>query len=338
MLKKGFLSSMLVASVLLSGATVVAAASPDVLMVYDDSVRNDFTDYSWAQHSLTQQLVVHSGRTAIEMLPNRDAGLYLYKSRVAFVSHYDTLQLWVNGGTTGGQDLNLVIQAGGVPVATKSFAELLPSGIPANQWAKVELNLAELAIPNGVFDGILIRGTTDGEQSTVYFDDIALFNKASVTPIEAVTNGLTVYDDYLNRPDFVNYSWVDHDVNQTVYTHTGIHAVQVNPNRDLGLYFYKDRVASTSEYTTLRFWINGGSAGGQQMKLVFMAGGVAVAEKQFSELLPNGIPAESWAKVEVSLADLQLPNGLFDGLLIAGATTGTQAPVYVDDMVLLRGE
>ncbi|ARU60854.1 hypothetical protein CBW65_06905 [Tumebacillus avium] len=338
MMKKS-IYSLLVASLFLCGTTVATAASADVLMVYDDSVRNDFTNFSWAQHSLTQQAVVHSGRTAIEMLPDRDSGVYLYKSRVAFVSQYDTLQVWVHGGEVGGQALNLVIQAGGVPVATKSFADLIPGGIPANQWTKVELNLADLEIPNGIFDGILIRGTTDGLQPAVYFDDIALINKASVTPIETVTNGLTVYDDYLNRPDFVNYSWVEHDVNQTAYAHTGIHAVQMTPNRDLGLYFYKDRVASTSEYRTLRFWINGGSTGGQQLKLVLMAGGVSVAEKSFSELLPTGSPAaDTWTKVELNLADLQLPNGLFDGLLIAGTTNGTQPSVYVDDIALLRGE
>ncbi|TCP52203.1 hypothetical protein EV586_11312 [Tumebacillus sp. BK434] len=340
MMKKSMIS-LLTASVLLGGAATATAtaAGPDVLMVYDDSVRPDFYNFSWAQHSLTQHQIVHSGRAAIEMVPNRDNGLYLYKDRVAFVSQYDTLQLWVHGGATGGQALDLVLQAGGMPVAAKSFAELIPGGIPANAWTKVELDLAALELPNGIFDGLLIRGTTDGEQAAVYFDDIALLNKASVTPVEAVANGLTVYDDYLNRPDFVNYSLAEHDVNQTGYVHTGIHALQMTPNRDLGLYLYKDRVASTAEYRTLRFWINGGADGGQQLKLVLLAGGVPVADKQFAELLPTGsLAADSWTKVELNLADLHLPNGLFDGILIAGTTDGVQPAVYLDDMALLRGE
>lgn len=72
------------------------------------------------------------------------------------------------------------------------------------------------------------------------------------------------------------------------------------------------------------------------MKLVILAGGMPVAERSFSDLLPNGIPANDWAQVELSLTDLNLPNGLFDGILIAGTTDGLQAPVYVDDRVLLR--
>lgn len=50
------------------------------------------------------------------------------------------------------------------------------------------------------------------------------------------------------------------------------------------------------------------------------------------------LAADTWSKVELNLADLQLPNGLFDGILIAGTTDGAQPAVYVDDMVLLRGE
>jgi hypothetical protein len=337
MANKKWMAAALALGALLIGSqpTSATAASPSVWMVYDEGLRNDFIDTSWSVHALDHHGVVHSGRSAIEMQPNRDDGLYLYKDRVAFVNQYDTLQFWVNGGSAGGQDLTLTLQTGGVPVAVKSFQDLLPGGIPAGQWAKVELNLAELGIPNGIFDGILIRGNTAGAQPSVYFDDIALYNKASVTPMEPV-NGLTVYDDYLNQPTFIDYSIAGHDVTQSAYAHTGLHAVQMTPDRDRGLYFYKDRVASTANYGALRFWVNGGSAGGQQLKLVILSGGVPVAEKSFADLLPNGIPANDWAQVQLSLTDLNLPYGLFDGLLITGTTDGVQDPVYVDDMVLLN--
>lgn len=317
-----------------TGTTAQASETPKVLMVYDDGIRNDFIDYSLATHNLAQTSIVHSGKQAVEMQPDRDRGLYFYKDRVAYVSDYDTLQFWVNGGSTGGQGMKLVIQTGGVPVVVKPFSELLPNGVPANQWVKVELNLAELAIPNGIFDGILIQGTTDGTQPAIYFDDIALLNKASVTPIPQV-DGLTVFDDYLST-QFVNYSWMEHNVNQVQYVHTGIHAVQMTPDRDKGLYFYKDRVGYTTDYENLQFWVNGGATGGQQLKLVIQAGGLPYYEQNLNDLLPGGIPANQWAKVELPMSALNLPNNIFDGIMLVGTTAGTQPALYLDDVVLTR--
>jgi hypothetical protein len=67
-----------------------------------------------------------------------------------------------------------------------------------------------------------------------------------------------------------------------------------------------------------------------------MAGGQPVAERLLGDLIPGGIPSGGWSKIELMLADLGLPNGLFDGILLAGANAGDQAPIYLDDIALVK--
>ncbi|TBL80580.1 glycoside hydrolase family 44 protein [Paenibacillus thalictri] len=148
-----------------------AAASPAQLIVYDDQLRNSFVDYSWAKHSLSDTSTKHAGTKSIRMTPNNDDGLYLYRDRILSVSDYPVLEMWVSGGKGSGQKLEAVIQTGGQPVASQPLdAALFGTGT----WQKLSIDLGKLNIASGIFDGILIRGTTSGSQKDVYFDDISL--------------------------------------------------------------------------------------------------------------------------------------------------------------------
>lgn len=160
------------------GSTPVAkAAAPEKLTVYDDQLSSAFADYSWANHSLADKTTFHAGTQSIRMKPNNDDALYLYKDRILIVSDYSQLELWVNGGKESGQKLELVIQAGGQSVATQQLDSSL---FGAGTWQKISVDLGKLNVPNGIFDGILIRGTVSGQQPDVYFDDIVLAKGAVV--------------------------------------------------------------------------------------------------------------------------------------------------------------
>ncbi|THF83252.1 glycoside hydrolase family 44 protein [Cohnella fermenti] len=148
-----------------------AVAAPKKLVVYDDRLHSDFTNYSWADHTLSETGIVHEGTSAIRMKPNNDDGLYLYSDRILGTDDYPLLQLWVSGGGASGQRVEIVLQSGGEPVAVQA---LDPSQLRQGQWNEVEIALDDLDLPNGLFDGILIRGTTSGAQPAIYLDDISL--------------------------------------------------------------------------------------------------------------------------------------------------------------------
>ncbi|MFD0676352.1 MULTISPECIES: glycoside hydrolase family 44 protein [unclassified Paenibacillus] len=150
-----------------------AAGSPAKLTVYDDKLNSSFSDYSWANHTLSEAKTVHTGSKSIRMKPNNDDGLYLYKDRIVKVSDYPTLELWLNGGKGSAQKLEVVLQAGGQPVASSPINGSL---FGTETWQKASIDLSKLNIPGGLFDGILIRGTTSGQQPDVYLDDIVLTN------------------------------------------------------------------------------------------------------------------------------------------------------------------
>ncbi|CAG7644427.1 hypothetical protein PAESOLCIP111_04699 [Paenibacillus solanacearum] len=422
-------------SVFPSGFAAKARAedSSAKLVVYDDQLRNGFQDYSWAAVNTRQTKITHSGPYAIQMNPSNHGGLYLYKDRVVQVSDYGMLEFWVHGGSEGGQQLRLVLNAGGQQVAEMSLNQMLPQGKPAaSSWQKATLNLTALNLPYGMFDGILLQDSSGTEQPAIYFDDISLIkdqqvrvSSLSVMPESVTMNqgdssslqaearysdgdlrgvnayaqwsssnpqavtvepggalravgagasvvsatyqgfsdtvsvtvrsadpgpqqppgqeplpevkGIVVYDDKLQSP-FQDYSWAQHDVAHGGTVHTGAKAIQMDPSGEGGLYLYKgDGAVLVKDHDRLEFWIHGGAQGGQQLNLSFNSGGVSVATVSVSDITYGGaIPAGAWARAYVSLPELNLPGGIFDGILIRGATAGSQPPVYIDDVHLLE--
>ncbi|SDE65884.1 Glycoside hydrolase family 44 [Paenibacillus sp. UNCCL117] len=153
-------------------------------------------------------------------------------------------------------------------------------------------------------------------------------------PIEPV-DGIYVYSDSLN-PQFTDYSWATRSMDDRASAHTGESSISFQPSGDAALYLYSDRGITTKDYEKLRLWVNGGESGGQKLRLGFNSGGQTVKDLRLDELVPGGLQAGVWSEVELQLADLELPGGLFDGLLIGGASGGEQGAVRVDDIALVR--
>ncbi|RKN70600.1 glycoside hydrolase family 44 protein [Paenibacillus ginsengarvi] len=420
------LCGMLFASVPLPPQAAYAKATAD-MTVYDDALSEAFANYGWADADLGNSAVVRTGSRSIRLDPDEGQALYLYKDRIMDAKEYESLQLWVNGGASGGQRFRLTLSLGGQAVAEIDSELLLPGGAAKNEWKQVNVPLAKYGV-TGLIDGILIWGT--GAQEPIYIDDIrfaagsggqepqpeeprkataltfedgqlalkagqergvklyAAFEGggskevtasarwsssddtvATVTygvvkglkagsallsaeyeglkaqlpvkvaesepvpPIEPV-DGLSVYDDALSRT-FTDYSWAEHSLEEQVVAHTGSASIRFKLDGEGALYLYSDRILSVNDYDRLSFWIRGSGAGGQSVKLALTAGGQTVAEKTLESWLPAGLPAGEWARVEVKLADLQLPNGIYDGLRFAGGTPNEQGTVYLDDIALL---
>lgn len=143
------------------------------LTVFDDSLRNGFDDWSWALRNLAQTAVVHTGTTAISFEPDAYAGLLFHAAPVPLAT-FDALEFWVNGGTTGGQNVVVSIANGSV-LGQTSVSAALGRPIPANTWTKVTIPFAGLGIgPSASLVDLYFADGSGLNQAAVYLDDVRL--------------------------------------------------------------------------------------------------------------------------------------------------------------------
>lgn len=355
----------LIAALLLSQFAVPASrtfgSQAAELSVYADELAESFYNYSWSGVSLEETETVYEGSRSIRFEANEGQAIYLYKDRVMNAGDYGEFRFWLHGGESGGQSFALAFTLGGHEIVKLASESLLPDGVPAGEWTEVIVPLAD-AGATGLLDGIQIWGS--GAQSPVFIDRMRFTGAAEpgeepggeepggenpggeepggedpggedpgpVEPIEPI-EGVYLYDDRL--ADFVtDYSWGEASLEESEVRRTGTRSIRFTPDGDEALYLYSSQLLTVNDYEKLRFWVHGGETGGQSVTLVLTAGGEAAATLPLENWLPDGVPAGSWAAVEVDLAELQLPARLFDGFRLIGGTPGAQEPIYIDDIAL----
>ncbi|HUA37091.1 MAG TPA: glycoside hydrolase family 44 protein [Candidatus Sulfopaludibacter sp.] len=144
-----------------------------------------------------------------------------------------------------------------------------------------------------------------------------------------------VYDDKLEN-GWQNWSWATVNLANTSPVHSGSDSISVTasntPTNWQALYL-EISAMNSSGFTNLTFWINGGSAGGQQVQGQGLLNGSAQSAVQIGPLTAN-----SWRQVNVSLSALGVANQPnFTGLWLQ-AEGGSLVPTfYVDDITLQSG-
>jgi len=143
--------------------------------------------------------------------------------------------------------------------------------------------------------------------------------------------GETLADGYRN------YSWHDKDFANTEQAHGGSVSIKFDPSGWDGVWLSHDGKFDVEQYYGLRFWIHGGSTGGQKLLVHAYDGDAGIGAVDLNDYLPaDGLPAGQWTEVTVSMADLGLSYGRFDGIIFQAATDRDQGTVYIDDVTLLR--
>lgn len=97
-----------------------------------------------------------------------------------------------------------------------------------------------------------------------------------------------------------------------------------------GLYLHTDVLIAGSAYDTLRFWVHGGSAGGQGVEVK-----LADAALNFGVGVPVSIPANSWVKVDVPISSLGSPAQI-SGVVWQDTTGQSQPTFYLDQVSLVN--
>jgi hypothetical protein len=143
----------------------------------------------------------------------------------------------------------------------------------------------------------------------------------------------TVYAEGL-ASGWADWSW-DTSVNlaSTAAAHSGNLSVAATYTAQYGgLRLHANAALGSASYSAVRFWIHGGTAGGQAIQFK-----VITADDQnwdnFAAVTPQ---AGSWTQVTVALASLGSPPTIAD--LVWQDAGGAQATFYVDDVTLVAAQ
>ncbi|MBI4929002.1 MAG: glycoside hydrolase family 44 protein [Anaerolineae bacterium] len=154
---------------------------------------------------------------------------------------------------------------------------------------------------------------------------IFLTNAAGFEPAQAAGE-LAIYADGL-ASGWADWSWnTAVNLSSTATVKSGTHSLSAQITAAWGaLYLHANPAINLTGYDRLRFWVHGGSAGGQQLRVVANGSG---------DGYPLTLTANQWTQVTLSLADLGSPATLSD--LYWQDATGAVKPVfYLDQIELL---
>jgi alpha-L-arabinofuranosidase len=139
------------------------------LPLYTDNLVNAFQNYSWATNNVANTSPVHSGGYSISVSdgPNYQALSLQYPPGVN-TSPYSSLTFWINGGASGGQQLNVYGTLADSPKTA------YPLKLGTNTWQQITIPLSALGVAGKTnFSGIEIQGISTA-QPVFYVDDIQL--------------------------------------------------------------------------------------------------------------------------------------------------------------------
>jgi hypothetical protein len=180
----GYMKYACLASLLFCWVAVTSSLAQDQT-IYTDSLQNGWMDYGWATINYNNTSPVHSGSESVAVTIANSTWQALYIAHAAFnCSTYSNLTFWINGGTSGGQQLQVVGHAGNaVQLSTN-----LPA-LAANAWQQYSIPLATLGVANRTdVDGIWIQDRIGAAQPTFYVDDIVLTTNATPPPTVSLTS------------------------------------------------------------------------------------------------------------------------------------------------------
>ena len=147
--------------------------------IYDDSLENGWANWSWATANLTNVSPVHTGSKSISVTAGAWQALY-FEHNAFDPSTFTNVSFWINGGSNGGQLLQLQAILGGSAVDTG----VAVSPLPKNSWQQINVPMASLIPPGqSQIDGLWIQSRTNIAQPVFYVDDIVLIAGPPPPPV-----------------------------------------------------------------------------------------------------------------------------------------------------------
>lgn len=181
------------------------------------------------------------------------------------------------------------------------------------------------------FSAILDHVRARGLRTVTISEGLAMME----TSTGSATEGTSVYDDVLGD-GFADWSWATHDMTERGVVHGGLYSISAGLAGWNALYLHHATGLDASQYSALSLWVNGGTTGGQGIRVAFYDGSRALGSARLDTLLGHPIQAGTWQQVTLPLASVGLASGTVRDLYIQDDTGGSQGTLYLDDLKLVR--
>lgn len=155
---------------------------------------------------------------------------------------------------------------------------------------------------------------------------LPLAASAMVAPAYDAAANKVIYADAL-AAGWQDWSWNTNRAAVATPRHGGASALAVTHTAAWGgLYFHANTPMNTAGYTHLRFWIHGGSSGGQRIVVVLNGSG--------AQTFAVTAPANTWKVIKAPLNSLGNPTAIGD-IYWQDAAGRAQPTYYLDDIALI---
>ncbi|AGP39841.1 hypothetical protein SCE1572_38325 [Sorangium cellulosum So0157-2] len=296
------------------------------LVIFDDAIAPDWND--WSSWDTTASISTDSSSTPAQSgtkslsvtFDDAWAGLVLRTSPPVSASAFDVVRFWIRGDALGVQDVSLELRDGaGV------YGPGVPVSAPGSTWTEIVIPLRDLGNPSQI-TGLRLKDTGGGSHTTFYLDQISFGQQKE----------LMVYDDALAR------SWGEGESWRTTLNMAATYPGQ-DPDDDakcIGVTFTAGLgggVLTTPvpidarRYDTLRFWINGGTTGGQQLNF-YVRNGAGEAGRS---VRVNPVPANWWTRIDIPITALGSPTRI-TSLVWREISGASQPTFYLDRIAFVR--
>src|SRR5689334_2729670 len=114
------------------------------LPIYTDHIVNGFQDWSWAPKNMGSTTLLHAGTNSIAVTANGFGDGISFHQSPFNTTVYTSLSFWANGGTNGGQTLDVYMSLNDVD---QNHFNLSPA-LTANSWQQYVVPLSNLGALN----------------------------------------------------------------------------------------------------------------------------------------------------------------------------------------------
>ena len=188
------LLSLLAALLLLGGGGAARAQSGGDEVLYSDSFKGGWQNWSWATTDPNSTSPVRTGGKAISVNAPAGTALYFRHNKKPYQSGpYTALKFWIHGGATGGQNLQIVaIRYNTLTEGDSQQTPVTLAAPAANTWTSYTVSLSSLGIANvNDFDGFWIQNNAGGT-AVFSVDDVYLAAGAAPASVNISVNAATV--------------------------------------------------------------------------------------------------------------------------------------------------
>lgn len=159
----------------------LVGAQSDV-QAFVDSTVNGWDYWGWASAAninLANTSPVQGGTKSIRWTPSNWEAIYFHANTPLTSANFVSLEFYVHGGTTGGQNIVLAFNQNAASNPHPTVA-VLGGSIPANTWTKVTVSFSSIGLTSGSIVEFWFQANSASTQGTLYVDSITF--KAGTPP------------------------------------------------------------------------------------------------------------------------------------------------------------